>query len=66
MESKGIRTCAGCAYNKKRVVRGCRISVEGKCSIGNDKDFLRGVCGEIKSRFEIKSQVKKQMEVELL
>lgn len=66
MESKGVRTCAGCAYNKKRLIKGCRISTEGKCSIGNNESYLKGVCGEMKPRFEIQDQVKKQMEVELL
>lgn len=65
MENQGVRTCAGCVYNRKRVARGCRITTEGKCALGNDKGHAMGYCSEITPRFE-KQEVKRDMEVELL
>ena len=65
MENKGVITCAGCGYNKERLVKCCRVTTEKYCDIGNDYSHKRGYCEERKPRFEKKEPVK-QMEVYLL
>lgn len=65
MENKGRLTCAGCGYNKERLVKCCRVTTEKYCEIGNDESRRYGYCADRKSRFK-KNEVKKQMEVELL
>lgn len=65
MERKGVITCAGCGYNKERLVKCCRVTTETYCYIGNDYGHNRWYCKERTPRFE-KQEVKRDMEVELL
>lgn len=65
MENKGVRTCAGCAYSKERLVKCCRVTTEKYCDIGNDESRRYGYCADRVPRFE-KKKLTKQMEVYLL
>lgn len=65
MERKGV-TCAGCRWNKQKLVKCCRTSTESFCKIGNDYSHKKGYCDERESRFESTRTTRKSMEVELL
>lgn len=66
MENKELRTCAGCRWNRKRVAKGCRVTVEEYCFVGQNYSHKKGFCDEFEPRFEKKEFVNKIMEVELL
>lgn len=65
MENKGVKTCAGCAYNKERLAKCCRVTTEKYCAVGMDYSHKLGYCEERKPRFDKKEPIK-QMEVYLL
>lgn len=66
MERKGVETCAGCKWNVRRLVKCCRATTESYCKIGNDYSHKKGYCKERTPRFGMRTEVKKEMEVELL
>lgn len=66
MEVQGLRTCAGCKWNRKRIAKRCTITTESYCLAGQNYSHGKGYCSDYQPRFESKKQVKKQMEVELL
>lgn len=66
MEVQGLRTCAGCKWNRKKVAKRCTITTESHCFVGQNYSHRKGYCSEYEPRFESKNQVKKQIEVELL
>ena len=66
MEVQGLRTCAGCKWNRKKVAKRCTITTESHCFVGQNYSHRKGYCSDYQPRFESKNQVKKQIEVELL
>ena len=66
MEVQGLRTCAGCKWNRKKVAKRCTITTESHCFVGQNYSHRKGYCSDYQPRFESKNQVKNQIEVELL
>lgn len=64
MENKGLRTCAGCANSKERVIKGCLVAKENYCNRGMLWSLSQKDCRKYEPRF--KKIVKNQIEVELL